>query len=87
MRKLFSLIFFLPIVLFGFQTKPKIVFGSQKVLRKIKNVKNNYFLMFRFLMKIIKENQIYIKLFRNLSILKLFNLYNETKINKISLKY
>ena len=42
-----------------------------------KNIKKNDFLMFTCLMKNLKENQIYIKLFRNLSILKLFNIYNE----------
>ena len=38
--------------------------------------KENDFLMFECIMKNLKENQIYIKLFRNLSILKLFNLYS-----------
>ena len=41
-----------------------------KSSKKIKNVKENDFLMFINLMKNVKENQIYIKLFRNLIILK-----------------
>ena len=42
--------------------EPKVVLGSQKVLRK--NAKKNYFLMLGNLIKNVKENQIYIKLFR-----------------------
>ena len=55
---------------------PKIVLGSKKVLRKEKNAKKIYLYMFG-IKKNVKENQIYIKLFRNLSILKLLNLYND----------
>ena len=56
MKKIIFLNFFsFSLVLFGFQTEPKVV----------------------DLMKNVKENQIYIKLFRNLSLLKLFNLYND----------
>ena len=64
-------------MLFGFQSDPKVVLGSLKVLRKGKNIKENDFLMFGCLMKNVKENRIYIKLFIKLSILKLFNLYND----------
>ena len=51
------------------------MFGSQKALKKEKNVKKNYFLMFGYTLKNAKENQIQLKLFRNLYIFKLFNLY------------
>ena len=37
---------------------PKVTFGSLKMLRKEKNVKENDFFMFDCLMKNIKENQI-----------------------------
>ena len=52
------------------------MFDSQKTLRKEKkNAKENHFLIFDCLIKKIKENQVQIKLLKNLSILKLFNLY------------
>ena len=47
------------------------MFGQRKVARK-KNGKTKYFLKLDCNMKNIKENQIYLKLVRNLSILKLF---------------
>ena len=63
------------------------MFGSWKILRKEKMLRK-MILMFMMSNENVKENQIYIKLFRNLSILKLFNIYNDTcKINKMSLKY
>ena len=40
-------------------------------------LKKNNFLIFGFIMKNTKENQIQLKLFRNLYILKLFNIYIE----------
>ena len=51
----------------------KTMFSSWKVLRKEKKIKKNGFLMFGFIMKNTKENQISLKLIRNLCILKLFN--------------
>ena len=42
---------------------------------KKKNAKKNDFLMFSCPMKNIKENQIELKLIKNLCIFKLFNLY------------
>ena len=51
----------------------KTMFGSWKVLKKEKTIKKNGFLMFGFIMKNTKENQISLKLIRNLCILKLFN--------------
>ena len=53
-RKSFSLVFFsFPS---RFQMEPKVVLGSQKVLRK--NAKKNYFLILGSLIKNVKENQI-----------------------------
>ena len=49
------------------------MFGSSKVLRKKRNVKQNSFLMFCLVMKNIKKSNI-IKINKNLCILKLFNL-------------
>ena len=40
-----------------------------------KNAKKNVFFMFGCPMKNIKENQIWLKLIKNLCIFKLFNLY------------
>ena len=53
------------------------MFGSWKILRKEKMLRK-MILMFMMSNENVKENQIYIKLFRNLSILKLFNIYNDT---------
>ena len=39
--------------------------------------KKNNFLIFDFIIKIIKENEIYLKLVKNLCILKLFNFYTK----------
>ena len=50
--------------------------GFHKILRKEKkNAKENNFLMFNCLINFSKENHIQIKLFINLIILKLFNIY------------
>ena len=42
------------------------MFGFQKVLRKEKKAKENDFLMFGYTIENIKENQIQLKLVRNL---------------------
>ena len=55
--------------------KVKVMFGFWKILRKEKNVKENDFFMFGCPMKNIKENQIWLKLIKNLCIFKLFNFY------------
>ena len=63
----------------------KAMFDSRKVLRKEKkNAKKNGFLMFGFIMKNTKENQISLKLIRNLCLLKLFNfnIMEENKLNE-----
>ena len=58
------------------------MFGSQKVSKKEeKNAKEHDFFMFGFIMKIMKENQMHLKLIRNLCISKLFNIYIE-ELNK-----
>ena len=44
-------------------------------IRFLKSIKENDFLIFGFTMKNMKENQIQLKLIKNLYILKLFNLY------------
>ena len=61
----------------------KTMFGSWKVLRKEKKIKKNGFLMFGFIMKNTKENQISLKLIKNLCILKLFN-FNILEKNKLN---
>ena len=60
------------------------MFGSWKVLKKEKTIKKNGFLMFGFIMKNTKENQISLKLIRNLCILKLFNfnIMEENRLNE-----
>ena len=61
----------------------KTMFSSWKVLRKEKKIKKNGFLMFGFIMKNTKENQISLKLIKNLCILKLFN-FNILEKNKLN---
>ena len=68
------LLFFMGLSLMDI-TNTKVMFGSPKILRKEKNVKENDFFMFGCPMKNIKENQIWLKLIKNLCIFKLFNLY------------
>ena len=62
----------LPIIIIIIIEMIKVMFGSWKILKKKKYFD---FLMFDCLIKNIKENQIKLKLVRNLWILKLFNFY------------
>ena len=58
LRKSFFLIFFLFLILFRFQTNPKVVFGSPKVPRNENILRKMIF----FSCLDVKENQIYIKI-------------------------
>ena len=47
----------------------------KNIQRENKNVKKNKFFVFNYTMTHINENQIWLKLIKNLYIFKLFNLY------------
>ena len=53
-----NLFFQLSLQIFFIQHCLRLCFGFRKVLRKEKIIKENYFLMFDFIMKNMKENQI-----------------------------
>ena len=52
------------------------MFGSLKIIKKEKkNSKENDFLMFDFSMKNMKENKIWLKMVKNLSIFNILNIH------------
>ena len=56
----------------------------KNIQRENKNVKKNKFFVFNYTMTHINENQIWLKLIKNLYIFKLFNFYiKELKLKKI----